>query len=244
MSVSNPYESATAADPSTPDVESSISEGTAGVAKDQAAQLGDEVGERAKAVAGQASQQARATLEEARLQARRLTHQTQGEMLAQADAKSAQAADALQSIASQMQAVADGRPDEAGPLVGYVQQASDRVGAIAERLQLGGAQGALDDMTTFARRRPGLFLLGAVGAGFLAGRLVRSGKAATDQHNDNDDSDPSTASPAPARPTLEHEQLAASPALGDVLAVPSAAVVDESPMAPARPTGDPLLGSE
>ena len=87
----------------------------------------------------------------------------------------------MQSVAGQLQAIADGRTDEAGPFAGYAQHAADRIGALAERLQTGGARGVVEDTTDFARRRPGLFLVGAVGAGFLAGRLVRSGKAAVDE---------------------------------------------------------------
>jgi hypothetical protein len=53
-------------------------------------------------------------------------------------------------------------------------------------MEQGGAQGVVDDVTRFARRRPGVFLAGAAGMGFVVGRLVRAGAAsqrtdATDQ---------------------------------------------------------------
>ena len=195
---------------------------TATTAKEQAGALGGAVGEQAQALAGQATQQARLTADEARHQARRLAGQTKEELLGQADGKTTQAATGLQSVAGQLQAIADGRPDEAGPLVDYAQQAADRVGTIAARLQSGGAQGVVDDVTSLARRRPGLFLVGAIGAGFLAGRLVRSGKAAMDQAN--------TTSPAallttPPRPVAE---VPVNPAPFDIPPMPTAALASGS----------------
>ena len=164
--------------------DSSGAGGVASAAKEQASQLGSEVGEQAKAVAGETSQQVRATVDEARQQVRRLARQTQDEVLSQVDNKSGQAAAGLRSVAGQLQAIADGRTSEAGPFTGYAQQAAERVGTIAERLQSNGARGVVDDVTDLARRRPGLFLIGAVGAGFLAGRLLRSGKAAIDAEDE------------------------------------------------------------
>ena len=37
-----------------------------------------------------------------------------------------------------------------------------------------GPQGVMDDVSAFARRRPGIFIAGAVGVGFLVGRAVRA----------------------------------------------------------------------
>jgi len=44
---------------------------------------------------------------------------------------------------------------------------------------VGGIDQSLADVKRFARRRPGMFLAGAMGAGFLMGRLLRS----TDMHS-------------------------------------------------------------
>jgi hypothetical protein len=49
---------------------------------------------------------------------------------------------------------------------------------VAERLESGGLEGALSDLQGFARRRPGVFLLGAAAAGFAVARLVRGAQAA------------------------------------------------------------------
>jgi hypothetical protein len=197
---------------------------TVSSAKSQAAELGSEVGGQAKAVAGEAKAQAQMTLDEARTQARNLAGQARQELLGQADSKAGQAAAGLQSVAGQLQAMADGRTAEAGAMAGYAQQAADRVGAVAERLQTGGAQGLVDDVSSFARRRPGLFLLGAVGAGFLVGRLVRSGKAAMDEQDPS--SQPALAAPrgdavVSAPVPFDAPPLPTSAPVGEVLIVPS-----------------------
>lgn len=58
----------------------------------------------------------------------------------------------------------------------------------------------LEDVRRFARRRPGTFILGALTAGVVAGRLARGAKAAKD------------APAAPTEPTLTTAPVAAPPA--------------------------------
>lgn len=56
------------------------------------------------------------------------------------------------------------------------------VEAFADRLQNREPAELLDEVRSFARRKPGLFLLGAAAAGVLAGRLTRGIQAA---HSDS-----------------------------------------------------------
>jgi hypothetical protein len=205
-SINSMIETGVPDDRSTSNGGQSTAAATATTAKEQATELGGAVTGQAQALAGQTAQQARLTADEARTQARRLAGQTKNELLGQVDGRASQAAVGLQSMAGQLRAIADGRPGEAGPLVDYAQQAADRVGTIAERLRSGGAQGVVDDVTSLARRRPGLFLAGAIGAGFIAGRLVRSGKAAMDEQSATSDNELVTRTPytgfdAPVAPT-------------------------------------------
>lgn len=79
----------------------------------------------------------------------------------------------------------------------------------------------LEDVRDFARRRPGMFLLGALAAGVVAGRLARGVKDA--------DSGPST-SAAPAQPSTPAPTFGAPPL--------TPAVTSEPAFAP--PAGDPL----
>jgi hypothetical protein len=54
------------------------------------------------------------------------------------------------------------------------QQAADRAGQLASWLQDREPGDLLDEVSRFARRRPGMFLALAAGAGVIAGRLTRS----------------------------------------------------------------------
>jgi len=133
-----------------------------------------------------------------------LIGQARLELAGQADGRSRQVAAGLQSLSGQLGALRRGRPQEAGPLGAYLAEAEQRVAGLADRLQRGGAQGAIDDVTGFARRRPGLFLAGAVGLGFVVGRVARSGAAvAKEQHGSPEVAEPTRLAVAPVDPFLD-----------------------------------------
>jgi hypothetical protein len=138
----------------------------ASTAADGVREVADEVRTQAKAVAGEARQHFDALITQAR-----------DEVSGQAQQRSDQAATRLRTLSKQLVALADGRPESAGPLAGYLYDAEDQVRRLASRLEQGGPQGVIDDVTRFARRRPGLFLAGAMAAGFLVGRAMRAGAA-------------------------------------------------------------------
>jgi hypothetical protein len=96
----------------------------------------------------------------------------------QVQAQGEQLTSALASVRDQVQALAEGRPEAAGPVADYARQAADQLDTAVSRLQTGGLPAIADDLQRFARRRPGVFLAGAVVSGFLAGRLLRAGKDA------------------------------------------------------------------
>jgi hypothetical protein len=55
-----------------------------------------------------------------------------------------------------------------------VYDAADRVYGVIDDIQTRGLTAVLDDVQSFARRRPGAFLVGAALAGFGIGRAVRA----------------------------------------------------------------------
>ena len=67
------------------------------------------------------------------------------------------------------------------------QQAGERANAVASWLEEREPGHVVDEITRFARQRPGAFLAVAAGAGFLVGRLGRGLKAASDDSNDSGD---------------------------------------------------------
>jgi hypothetical protein len=119
-------------------------------------------------------------------QGRSLLEQTRAQLEDQACTGTERLAEGVRSVGDEAQALAEGRPDEAPRLQGYVRDAAGRLAATADRLQgvsdeIGnrGFEPVLADIQRFARRRPAAFLLAAGALGFAAGRLVRAGAGGT-----------------------------------------------------------------
>jgi hypothetical protein len=92
------------------------------------------------------------------------------------------AAGAIDQLAGHLRALAGGDPEQAGDLRRYAGDLGDRLGGVAGRINERGIGGLVEDVQRFARRRPGVFLAVAAGAGFAAGRLFRGAAA----HSDDD----------------------------------------------------------
>lgn len=150
----------------------------AGVAGEQTREVASAASDAAGQLASTAVEKAAEVRDEAAVQVRNLVQDTTTQVRAQADAQTAKAAESLAGLRDQLRALADGRPDEAEALTQYLQQGAEKLGQLADRLQRDGLDGAVTDVSRFARRRPGVFLLGALGVGFGVGRLLRSGHAA------------------------------------------------------------------
>jgi ElaB/YqjD/DUF883 family membrane-anchored ribosome-binding protein len=155
----------------------------------------------AKDVAGETATQAKVVVGETKRQVGNVVDQTRHELTQQADQRARQAADGLRTLSDQVSALAAGRPGDAGPLVGYLEDAKAKVSTIADRLDDGGPQGLLDDVTDFARRRPIVFLAAAGAAGFVVGRLARAGHA-VQQDSTTSPVNTSVTTSAPAAPAL------------------------------------------
>jgi len=150
---------------------SSMSEKAKGVA--------GEAGGQAKQIAGEAKDQAREVVGDIKDHARDVMDQTRTEVRQQAEQGTQRVAGGLRTFGEQLQALRDGRTEEAGPVAGYADQARRKVDEFANRLDREGLDGLASDLTGFARRRPGLFLLSCAGAGFALARIVRSQAAAS-----------------------------------------------------------------
>jgi hypothetical protein len=112
-------------------------------------------------------------------QARELLSETQGQLQQQADMQASRLAGALFQVGGQAVALSQGRPDQAGPLVEYAEQAATWLDDVASHIEERGIEGLATDVVDFARRRPAVFLAGAAVVGFGVGRLIRSGAVST-----------------------------------------------------------------
>lgn len=145
-------------------------------------------------VADEAPAQVSKVAHDVKTQLRESTERTLGDVRGQADEQASRAAQGLRDLSTRAQALAEGRTEEAGNLGGMVETLGRQAGEFAQRLDTGGVQGLLDDAARFGRKRPMAFLALAVGAGFVAGRLARTGAEVT-SHDDS--SDPRTATMTP-----------------------------------------------
>jgi vacuolar-type H+-ATPase subunit H len=149
----------------------------ADTARNEASNVASTAAGGAREVADEAGAQAKAVADEAKQQLNRLISQGRDEVRQQAEQRSSQAAGQLHTLSEQFSALVQGRPEAAGPLVGYASDLQGQLRRLASRMEQGGAQGVVEDVTRFARRRPGAFLAGAASVGFVVGRLVRAGVA-------------------------------------------------------------------
>jgi hypothetical protein len=132
----------------------------------------------------------------ARDQARELLGSARDELRTQSDQQVQRITDGLRRVSEELRSMASqGGTDT--PVRSLVQEAGDRVGSLADRLDRGGLDAALHDVSSYARRRPGTFLLGAMTGGFLAGRALR-----TVQQVVGEPSPPSKGAAAPTPATM------------------------------------------
>ena len=116
-------------------------------------------------------------------QAKAMLDETRGQLQTQADIQATRAARALFQVGSQAVALSEGRPEQAGPLVDYAEQAAGWLDDTASYIEERGLEGLASDVVDFARRRPAVFLAGAAVVGFGVGRLIRSGAVSSDGDN-------------------------------------------------------------
>ncbi|RRS01801.1 hypothetical protein [Glycomyces terrestris] len=157
-------------------------EETAAVARERGSEVAHSAADEVKHVARTAREEARQLSEEAKAEVRHIADDARAQLRAQAEAQTERVTESMRRFGDQLGALADGRTEDAGPLAGYAGAAADELRRAAERVRDGGLDGVLDDTRRFARRRPALFLTAAVVAGFAAGRLLRGGKDAHDEH--------------------------------------------------------------
>jgi hypothetical protein len=134
----------------------------------------------ARELAGTVRQQADQVKGELAGQARAMLDETRDQLQGQADVQATRVARALFQVGSQAVALSQGRPEQAGPLVDYAEQAAGWLDDTASYIEERGLEGLATDVVDFARRRPAVFLAGAAVLGFGIGRLIRSGAASSD----------------------------------------------------------------
>ena len=145
---------------------------TTAVAQEQAAAVGQTAADAGARVTQTATDQAREVASETARQARDLLGEAGGQVRDQTSVQQQKAANQLRSVADELhEMVAKG--GQSGVATEVAHQAAERLHGAASWLEQREPADVLQAVRDFARRRPGVFLAGAVAAGLAAGRLTR-----------------------------------------------------------------------
>lgn len=161
-------------------------------------------------VAGTARDQTRRVTEEATARARDVGGTIRDRVSDEADTLAQRAVQNVRAWSDELESMTEGRTSPTGRIVGEV---AARGRGAADYVEDHGMRGIVDQVESFARRRPGLFLVGAAAAGFTAARLVKAAREEPSQPQPQaleaadrelsppappDDGAPSPATPTPA----------------------------------------------
>jgi hypothetical protein len=161
----------------------------AGTAKDEGAHVAETARSEAQQVAGEAKDKAADLLSEAKTQ---VDQQSRSQLQALATK--------LEDLSSEVDSMVEGSNVQ-GTVTELARQLSDRTRALSSKLNEREPKDLLEDVRSFARQRPGTFLIGALAAGMVAGRLTRGVKKANDESSGGGTAAPasqSTGSTAPS----------------------------------------------
>jgi hypothetical protein len=149
------------------------------VAKEHAGAVAQDAKESTKNVASTAASEAKDVAHEARTQIRQLFDQLSGEATDQASGQTQRAVQGLRSLSSELSGMAQGQQDQqgqsgqSGMAADLAQQGAARISSAADWLEGRQPGEILDEVRSFARRRPGAFLAGAAILGIIGGRMTR-----------------------------------------------------------------------
>lgn len=150
---------------------------TATTAKDEATQVGQVAASAASDVAGTAKQQAGQVAGEAVNQLKSLTDEARNQASQQVTNATDKLSSTVRSLASEMRDLGQGKGDASSTIAGLVQQLADKGEQLADYVSAQGPNGLVQELRSFASRKPGTFLVGALAAGVVTGRMVKGATA-------------------------------------------------------------------
>jgi hypothetical protein len=171
------YPTGTTSPPNGEWLETETQQDTTQVVKDQASDLANSSVQAGKHVGDVAREQASGVAAEAGRQGRNLVGQAQGQLQEQAAGGQHRIAQKLLSLSDELRSMAEN--SNQGMAVDVAQQAASRVGDAGHWLEKREPRQVVNEVQSFARRRPAMFLVLAAGAGLVAGRLTRGLKDAS-----------------------------------------------------------------
>ena len=170
--------------PAPSDVTTRDEDSTLQTAKQEAGDLKDTAVSEAGHVAETAKGEAKAVASEVKYQAKDLYAQTQRELKDQAQVQQHRVAVGLRSVSDELQSMT-AHAENPGLAADLLGQVSTRLSGAASWLGDRDPSAVLAEVKSFARRKPGTFILGAAILGIVAGRLTRAlAENASDEHSE------------------------------------------------------------
>ncbi|MGA6161481.1 hypothetical protein [Amycolatopsis magusensis] len=216
------------------------------VAKEEAAELGSTAAERGGEVAHTAAEEAKHVAAHAQREGQDLLRESREHLVAQAREGQQKAARGLHELADQLGRMSE-KAEVSGTASDVTRQVAERAHSVAGWLESREPGDLLGEVRDFARRKPGVFLAGAVVAGALVGRLTRGVVAGKQEKTADSGGAPATSAPPqpsapPAAPTTVAPQPPAatpplSPAAPPAAPPPTTPAPPASPVAPTGPGG-------
>jgi hypothetical protein len=234
------FDTATSSDLSSSTDSASSASDKAGAAKDQAQNVASDVRDAGGQVAGTVADKASEVASEAKNQIKDLAGQTTSELKEQAGVQQDRAAQGLRTLSEELQTMAS---NSNGGVAGeLVSNAAGRAGSVAAWLEGRDPGTLLDDVKSFAARKPGTFIAIAAGAGLLGGRLVKA--LTTQAKNEAVASQGSTSAPTTPAPSFDDDAAVYAPPIRTEAAYSEAdsAIGYGDADRVAEPTFDDLLG--
>jgi len=210
-------------------------------ARERASEVASGAQEKAGEVAQQARDEAANVASAAGEKASELAGTARQELRERARSEASNVGERMRSIADELRAMGQTSQEQGGMTAGLVSQLADKVDTGAQRLSEGDLDAVLDDVKRFARNRPGAFLLGAAGAGFLVGRILRSAdlqevkQAVTPGGQDDGSQQLSQSTTSPGTPSLPTGNPGSMPTPGTLGTPASGATPDLG--SPSTPRG-------
>jgi hypothetical protein len=182
-------------------------------------------------VASTAKDQAAGVVHDTKRQAQRLAGESRDQLKQQAQQQTQRLAQTMRDIGQQLQGMATGQAPPSGMVADVTQQAASSAHDMADKLDQRGLDGVIADLKQFARRRPGVFIAGALGAGVIAGRLVRSMDTHAVMQAAKPDNEPSTGS-GNGQPSKVADAPPSTGNIGSPPVIPRPEVVGTEPVIP------------
>lgn len=180
-------------------------------AKEQAKQVASTATDEGRHVADVAKNEAQSVAADAQEQARNLMGDARTQIQEQSRSQLDSLVNTLKTFADDLERMARGEGAGAGLAQDIVTQVSDKAKGLSSQLHGQEPAQVLDQARDFARRRPGTFLLGALAAGVVAGRVARGAKDGGGSQSTSSSNKSTTTASAPATESTAPGMYSAPP---------------------------------